>query len=170
MELRRSIIYVLLSLILISFGWWGNETFKKYLDKDLSLPSWNKIKPLAKYTIENLSKTEVKPVKINIDEKIQETDKLTSSIFSFNFDPTLQSKLSKKVTGLINMPIGNKPSPIVILIRGYVDQSNYQTGIGTKRVGEYFANNGYITIAPEDRKSTRLNSSHLKLSRMPSSA
>ena len=29
---------------------------------------------------------------------------------------------------------------------------------------------GPLNIAPQDRKSTRLNSSHLKLSRMPSSA
>jgi dienelactone hydrolase len=113
-------------------GWWGSDTYKNYLNKDLSLPSWNKPKPLEKYTIENLSKTDFKTSKININDNI------------FNFDVD-----SKKVTGLINMPEAYGLHPMVILIRGYVDQSIYTTGMGTKRVGEYFGDNGYITLAPD---------------------
>ena len=139
---KKVIFFLLSSLVLISLGWWGNETFKNYLSLDTDLPSWNKPKPLEKYTIENLSKTAVKPAKINIE----------NDIFNFEFDPTLEYKKSnelKKVTGLINMPESNQNSPIVILLRGYVDQSIYQTGVGTKRVGEYFRDNGYITLAPD---------------------
>lgn len=133
---------VIICLILISFGWWGSDTYKNYLSLDTDLPSWNKPKPLEKYTIENLSETDVKPAKINTD----------GDIFNFEFDPTLQYKKGyepKKVTGLINIPESNTNSPVVILIRGYVDQSVYQTGVGTKRVGEYFKENGYITLAPD---------------------
>ena len=136
------IFYLLTAIILISIGWWGSDNYKKFLDPDTSLPTWNKPKPLEKYTIENLSKTDVKPVKINIED----------DIFNFEFDPTLEYKKSdnlKKVTGLVNMPESNQSSPIVILLRGYVDQSIYQTGVGTKRVGEYFRDNGYITLAPD---------------------
>ena len=125
-------IYFLSILILISFGWWGNDTYKKYLDTDTSLPLWNKPKPLEKYSIENLSKTEFKPSKINMND----------NIFDFQVD-------GKKVTGLINIPEANNNWPIAVLIRGYVDQSIYQTGVGTKRVGEYFGDNGYITLAPD---------------------
>jgi esterase/lipase len=38
---------------------------------------------------------------------------------------------------------------MAILIRGFVDQKIYTSGIGTKRVGEYLAKNGFITIAPD---------------------
>ena len=136
------IFYLLTAIILISIGWWGSDNYKKFLDPDTSLPTWNKPKPLEKYTIENLSKTDVKPVKINIED----------DIFNFEFDPTLEYKKSdnlKKVTGLVNMPESNQSSPIVILLRGYLDQSIYQTGVGRKRVGEYFRDNGYITLAPD---------------------
>lgn len=139
---KKVIFYLLASLVLISLGWWGSDTYKSYLNLDTDLPSWNKPKPLEKYTIENLSKTDVKSVKINAE----------GDIFNFEFDPTLQYKKGyepKKVTGLINIPESNASSPIVILIRGYVDQSVYQTGVGTKRVGEYFKDNGYITLAPD---------------------
>lgn len=139
---KKVIYYLLASLVLISLGWWGSDTYKNYLNLDTDLPSWNKPKPLEKYTIENLSKTDVKPAKINAE----------SDIFNFEFDPTLQYKKGyepKKVTGLINIPESKVGSPIVILIRGYVDQSVYQTGVGTKRVGEYFRENGYITLAPD---------------------
>lgn len=132
MKLKTYIIYILTSLILISLGWLSSDMYKNYLNKDFSLPNWNKPKPLEKYTIENLSKTEFKPSKININE----------NIFDFQVD-------GKKVTGLINIPEVNDKLPISILIRGYVDQSIYQTGMGTKRVGEYFADNGYITLAPD---------------------
>ena len=124
-------IWFLSILIFICLGWWGSDIYKSYLNKDLSLPSWNKPKPLEKYTIENLSKTEFKPSKININDNI------------FDFEVS-----GKKVTGLVNLPeVTNVP--IVILLRGYVDQSIYQTGMGTKRVGEYFAKSGYITLAPD---------------------
>ena len=61
-----------------------------------------------------------------------------------------------------------------------VSQASYNAGIGeyalnSNTTGSYNTANGYgalrlNTTGSEDRKSTRLNSSHLKLSRMPSSA
>lgn len=129
---KNLLIYILVSLIFISLGWWGSDMYKNYVNKDLSLPSWNRPKPLEKYTIENLSKTEFKASEIKIE----------NNIFSFNVE-------NKLVTGLINQPEKVGRYPIVILLRGYVDQSIYTTGTGTKRVGEYFKDMGYITLAPD---------------------
>lgn len=135
-------IWFLSIFIFISLGWWGSDNYKKLLDTDTSLPSWTKPKPLEKYSIENLAQTEVKPVVVNIE----------NDIFKFEFDPTLEYKKQdnlKTVTGLVNIPETNKTYPIVVLLRGYVNQSIYHSGAGTKRVGEYFAENGYITLAPD---------------------
>ena len=41
---------------------------------------------------------------------------------------------------------------------------------GIIAVDEFVDENGQVTVEPGDRKSTRLNSSHIPLSRMPSSA
>ncbi len=129
------VIYFFSILIFVSLGWWGSE---KYFDNLNGNPAqgWStlggKPKPLEKYTIDNLSKTEFNPSKININ----------GDIFDYIVD-------GKKVTGLINKPIANSQGPVVVLLRGYVDQSIYQTGVGTKRVGEYFRDNGYITLTPD---------------------
>lgn len=136
---KKQIIYIILALILISFGWWMNDLYINYLTRDLSLPIWNKPKPLEKYTIESLSKTKVESAEIKIND----------DIFEFQFDPSLQGKTTKKVTGLVNIPDRPGTFPIIILLRGYVDKSIYQTGLGTKRVGDYFKDTGYITLAPD---------------------
>lgn len=131
--------YLLSILIFISLGWWGNDYYKSFLNPDTSLLSWNKPKPLEKYTLESLSRTKFKPSKININK----------NIFDFEVDGPPTGEAAKKVTGLVNIPETSTQSPIVVLLRGYVDQSIYQTGVGTKRVGEYFSDNGYITLAPD---------------------
>lgn len=58
----------------------------------------------------------------------------------------------KKVSGQIHLPAGSEPAggwPVVIMIRGYVDREIFQTGVGTQRAAEYFANNGFVTLAPD---------------------
>ncbi len=92
-----------------------------------------KPRPLERYTIDNLSKANIQPSKIEIGD---------NHLFSFTAD-------GKKVTGLINIPQGKGPFPVIVMFRGYVDQKQYKTGDGTRKVGEYFAKNGFITIAPD---------------------
>ena len=138
-KVTRFVIYFFSIYVFIMFGWWGSDMYKNSKNQNLQLPNWTKPKPLEKYTIENLSKTEFKSSKINIKD----------NIFDFKVEETLrQGSGQRKVTGLINIPEVTN-TPIIILIRGYVDQSIYQTGMGTKKIGEYFANNGYITLAPD---------------------
>lgn len=106
-------------------------------------------KPWEKYTIENLSKEQIKPGRIEIGSVIKEYDSFTSRYFYLTFDPQLNSNQTQKVSGLINLP--NKPGtyPVIVMLRGYVDKEIYQTGVGTQRAGEYFAQNGFITLAPD---------------------
>lgn len=108
-----------------------------------------KPRPLDKYTIDNLAKTNVPQTQIEIGEPLVKKEKFTSSLFSMSFDPSLSGKEKKKVTGLINIPTTQGPFPLIVMFRGYVDQKLYKTGDGTRRAGEYFAQNGFMTIAPD---------------------
>ena len=74
---------------------------------------------------------------------------VSGSVFEFRFQPDPGKKEIKKVTGVINFPQAGGPHPIVFLIRGFVDQEIYTTGMGSKKIGEYLSENGYITIAPD---------------------
>jgi uncharacterized protein len=99
-------------------------------------------KPLDKYTIENLSKRTFEGSQIILGEQLEETKDYTVHKFSFMSD-------GKKVTGLAHIPIRNSLSPVIVQLRGYVEQSVYQSGIGTKRSAEVFAKNGFISLAPD---------------------
>lgn len=63
--------------------------------------------------------------------------------------PNLTTKQKERVTAQMNIPNGTGPYPVIIMLRGYVDQEEYQTGVGTKNAAAEFAKNGYVTIAPD---------------------
>ncbi len=95
------------------------------------------------YTVENLSRRPDFGSSFKVEKEVSQNEKFSSAIFSFK-------TRGQRVTGLINIPAQRDgPSPVVLLIRGYVDREKYQSGIGTKRVGEFFAMSGYLTLAPD---------------------
>jgi len=155
---KKPIKKVLIKMIFIFLGFLLGVIFSSQI-KNLYLKFFPKkeeskvikivSKPLDKYSIENLSKTLIERVNINIEENLSENDSFSSYLFSLNFDPSLRDKETKKITGLLNIPNSENKMPVVILFRGYVDQKIYQTGMGSQRVGEFLAENGYITIAPD---------------------
>ncbi len=56
-----------------------------------------------------------------------------------------------KITGTMNAPLGKGPFPVVILLHGYFDRDQYWSGADTWQAAEFFARNGYLTIAPDYR-------------------
>lgn len=99
-------------------------------------------KPLLKYSFSALSKREYPGSQIKTEKLLENKEGFKSYLFSYLSD-------GKKVTGLLNLPEKQGKLPVVIMLRGYVDLQIYQTGIGTKKPAEYFAQNGFITLAPD---------------------
>ncbi|MFC1711650.1 alpha/beta hydrolase family protein [Patescibacteria group bacterium] len=99
-------------------------------------------KPLEKYELENLINRGGEPSEIRLEKELDKNSNFTSHLFSYTSD-------DRKVTGLLNLPTGKGPFPVIVMLRGYVDQEIYETGVGTSRAGEVFAKNGYLTIAPD---------------------
>lgn len=99
-------------------------------------------KPFDKYTVLNLGKYSSKQSEIVTEKVLADDTKYTSYLVSFKSG-------GKKVTGMLNVPKGNGPFPVVVMFRGYVDPKIYKTGVGTQRSGEVFAQNGFITFSPD---------------------
>jgi dipeptidyl aminopeptidase/acylaminoacyl peptidase len=99
-------------------------------------------KPLEKYTFENLKQRTYVPSEISISTKMKEGQNFISYLFNFVSD-------GKKVSGFLNTP--NRPGkfPIIVMFRGYVPAEIYESGVGTQHAGEVFAQNGFITLAPD---------------------
>ena len=108
-------------------------------------------RPLDIYTIENLSKAPSQGGSFRIENDLEsDADTFESFVFSFEFSPTLRKNdATKKTTGLLNVPVEDGKYPLVILFRGYVDQTIYQTGIGSKPASDFFAEEGFISVSPD---------------------
>jgi len=107
-------------------------------------------KPLLKYTFENLKKNKFKQSPIILDIVLDEKENSISQLFFYNIRDVVNGEnKEKRVGGLINIPKKEGIYPVVVMMRGFVPVEAYTTGIGTKRVGEFFAQNGLITIAPD---------------------
>ncbi len=123
------------------------------INKPTATPVINQYKkidrPLEKYSIENLSNTEIKSGKMNIDSVVSDTESYTSYMFYYTFHPEITGNLTKTTTGIINIPKNTDIKGIILTIRGYVDQNIFTSGMGTKNVAQYFAENGFVTIAPD---------------------
>lgn len=58
---------------------------------------------------------------------------------------------SLRITGMMHVPNGAGPFPVVILDHGYFKPSEYKSGDGTVRAADAFARRGYLTLAPDYR-------------------
>ncbi len=54
------------------------------------------------------------------------------------------------IYGYVNVPKGEGPFPLIIMIHGYVKSSNYTT-LGDTDIADAFANNGYMVLHPNMR-------------------
>lgn len=100
-------------------------------------------RPLDAFTIDNLAKREYKPGRIVLGEPVATESAYTQYIFRFISD-------GKTVTGLANIPsAGQAPYPVIVQFRGYIPRESFTSGEGTRRSGEYYATNGFITLAPD---------------------
>src|SRR3989304_10011672 len=136
--MKRFLVVTIIIIFSVVLGWFAKDYF---LDKNTKVGKKTKKtlpKPLDKYTIQNLSTALITQEKIEMGETLKEDSDFTSYLFSFSLDPTLKNAVKKKVTGLINVPKGQRPFPLIVIFRGYVDQKIYQTGTGTQRGGEDF--------------------------------
>ncbi len=108
-----------------------------------------KLYPLRKYAMDEL----VKRTPVGSDFSIQKLSDMAEfeapseqtfieRTFSFETD-------GRRVSGRLSAPSVSGTYPVIIMIRGYVDQESYETGIGTARTANYFAEQGYVTLAPD---------------------
>jgi dipeptidyl aminopeptidase/acylaminoacyl peptidase len=56
-----------------------------------------------------------------------------------------------RISGMMNVPNGKGPFPVIILCHGYIHPDQYATGNDTWRQADYLASQGYLTIAPDYR-------------------
>lgn len=119
--------------------------------KDIIVQKTKIDKPLEKYSIDNLSNAQFPTGSYKESLMPEENKSFTSRLFIFRFLPEISGNNFKSTSGVVNIPLSENANkfPLVILIRGYVDQKSYISGTGTKNMAKYLAENGFVTIAPD---------------------
>jgi dipeptidyl aminopeptidase/acylaminoacyl peptidase len=143
---RNFLSSITIAVIFVLIGWFANTAY--HLPRDSNPIAQVKPTPLNKYTVENLSDADFKSGQILVGDIIKESPKFTSYKFSMQFSPDFSGNL-KTTTGVINIPKGNGPFPVIAMFRGYVDQKEYTIGDGTQPSAKIFAENGFITVSPD---------------------
>jgi dipeptidyl aminopeptidase/acylaminoacyl peptidase len=82
--------------------------------------------------------------KIHIRSTLADTDKYTSFLIDYPSD-------GLTITGVMNIPIGDGPFPVIIMNHGFFTRSVYSSGDGTDRSSAFLAEHGYITLASDYR-------------------
>jgi len=105
--------------------------------------------PLLQYSFQNLSQKEfVAQQGLKVEKILKEDEQTNLYVLLFKYESQ-----GKKISGTINLKINEnlqkstlKP---IIMLRGYVPIEKYLSGSGTKNAAAVFADNNYITLAPD---------------------
>ena len=100
--------------------------------------------PLIGVTLDALRAREYPGGPIEILRVLETTDVYTRSYIAYPSD-------GLRITGIMQIPPGPGPFPVIILNHGYHDRGNYWPGSGTWMAAEYLNRRGYLTVAPDYR-------------------
>ena len=56
-----------------------------------------------------------------------------------------------RLTGLLHVPAGKGPFPVIIANRGHIDKERYVPGMDSRAFSDFMARNGYLVVAPDYR-------------------
>lgn len=94
--------------------------------------------------IEDLRKRNFTGGEIKVEETLSQTDTYTSYLISYPSD-------TLKIYGVMNIPQGEGPFPVIILNHGYYNPSEFKSGDGTRNIADVLVPKGYITFASDYR-------------------
>ena len=89
--------------------------------------------------IENLRRRQYQRGEIKTEETLSKEGNYTSYIFSYPSD-------NLKIYGMMNIPDGDGPFPVILLNHGYFNQASFQSGDGTHTMADILATQGYARI------------------------
>lgn len=139
-----------LALLSLSIGWYLNSLYRLEIQntgvsQDLNQGQEPTVEqPLLSYTISALRDKVVGEAILSVNETPLH---IADTYLQYTYSA---QTLNKKMSGVITTPIKVEPTtPVIIMLRGYVPPSSYLPGMGTNPAARKYAENGFITIAPD---------------------
>jgi dipeptidyl aminopeptidase/acylaminoacyl peptidase len=96
------------------------------------------------FTIDGLRQHDFQGGKIHTRSTLDENEKYTSYFIDYPSD-------GLTITGVMQIPVGEGPFPVILMNHGFFSRSVYSSGDGTDRASAFLAEHGYITLASDYR-------------------
>jgi dipeptidyl aminopeptidase/acylaminoacyl peptidase len=96
------------------------------------------------YTIEGMRERTYSKSAIHLRAVLARTESFTRYAIDYLSD-------GLTITGILQVPPGDGPFPVIVMNHGYFDRGVYVSGDGTDRVAEVLNRAGYITVASDYR-------------------
>ncbi len=96
------------------------------------------------YTIDGLRQHDFEGGKIHVRSELDENEKYKSYLIDYPSD-------GLTITGVMQVPVGKGPFPVILLNHGFFGRGIYNSGDGTDRASAFLAEHGYITLASDYR-------------------
>src|SRR5215211_1932064 len=96
------------------------------------------------YTADGLRQHEFQSGSVHIHSLLDENDKFTTYLIDYPSD-------GLTITGIMQIPAGEGPFPVILLNHGFFSRAVYRSGDGTDRAAAFLAQHGYITLASDYR-------------------
>lgn len=100
--------------------------------------------PYLAFTIPGLRERDFPGGQIEITSSWEGTDAFTRYYVTYPSDDL-------RISGMMAVPKGQGPFPVIILNHGYIPPSQYWTGADTYDASTYLASRGFLTISPDFR-------------------
>ncbi len=100
--------------------------------------------PLYSYTIPGLLARDFSGGPIEIQATLEQNDTYSRYTIAYPSD-------GLTVTGIMHVPAGGGPFPVLILLHGYIERDQYYAGADTGQAADFFASQGYLVLAPDLR-------------------
>ena len=100
--------------------------------------------PYFEFTVDGLSARSYGGGEIQVEETLAVTEAFTRTLITYPSD-------GLTIYGFMNVPQGEGPFPVVILLHGYIDPDIYNTLAYTTRYADSLARAGYLAIHPNLR-------------------
>jgi dipeptidyl aminopeptidase/acylaminoacyl peptidase len=144
--MKTAIIAALTLFLGFTLGWFTPTLlrFNSESDEQVVAPTPPPT-PLYRYALDSLRNYQPTTSPIKLAELLFEEDELAA------YRATYQTG-GKNMSLQVMVPKTATPSagfPVILLNRGFVDPSIYQTGVGTKNFARFATARGYLTISPD---------------------
>ena len=100
--------------------------------------------PFAAFTVDGLTARSYGDGELRIEQTLNVTDAFTRTLVTFPSD-------GLTIYGFMDVPRGEGPFPVVLVLHGYVDPATYNTLTYTTRYADALARAGYLVIHPNFR-------------------